>query len=55
MIKQSLPKDETNLFAKATDDSMKTLDEFMQEITLMTGTDQADKENNNGWILGTSI
>lgn len=46
VIKQSLPKDETNLFAEATDDSMKTLDEFMQEITLMTGTDEADEDEN---------
>lgn len=44
VTKLSLPKDESNLFAETTDNSIKTLDEFMQEITLMTGTDEADED-----------
>lgn len=44
VTKLSLPKDESNLFAETSDNSIKTLDEFMQEITLMTGTDEADED-----------
>ncbi len=47
VIKASLQKDETNLFAEASDNAVKTLDEFMQEITLMTDkdTDKEDEKN----------
>jgi DNA helicase-2/ATP-dependent DNA helicase PcrA len=46
VTKESLPKDESDMFAQQTDNSIKTLDEFMQEITLMTGTDDADEDEN---------
>lgn len=44
VIKQTLPEGDNGLFAGQTDQSIKTLDEFMQEITLMTGTDDADDD-----------
>lgn len=49
VIKSSLQKDETNLFAEASDNAIKTLDEFMQEITLMTDkdTDKDDEKNSD--------
>lgn len=46
VTKLSLPKDETDMFAEVTDKGIRTLDEFMQEITLMTGTDDADDDDN---------
>lgn len=45
IIKSTLQKDETNLFASETNDSLKTLDEFMQEITLLTNVDKEDEKN----------
>lgn len=47
LIKATLPKDETGLFAEPTDDTLKTLDEFMQEITLLTSVDQEDEKDTN--------
>lgn len=46
ITKLSLPKDETDMFAQHADSGIRTLDEFMQEITLMTGTDDADDDEN---------
>ena len=45
VIKASLQKDEENLFADETDTKLKTLDEFMQEITLLTDKDKDDDKN----------
>lgn len=50
IIKQSLPSDGNSLFSETTDHQLKTLDEFMQEITLMTGTDDADEDENKDKI-----
>lgn len=50
VIKQTLPKDESDMFARQFDTGLKTLDEFMQEITLMTGTDEADEDDNQDKI-----
>ncbi len=47
ITKASLPKDETNLFVANADNSIKTLDEFMQEITLLTSVDKADEKDND--------
>ncbi len=46
VTKLSLPKDESDMFAQQADTGIRTLDEFMQEITLMTGTDDADDDEN---------
>ncbi len=46
ITKLSLPKDETDMFAQTADGGIRTLDEFMQEITLLTGTDDADDDEN---------
>jgi DNA helicase-2/ATP-dependent DNA helicase PcrA len=46
VTKLSLPKDENDMFAEQADAGIRTLDEFMQEITLMTGTDDADDDEN---------
>lgn len=48
VIKATLPKDESDLFVTQTDDSLKTLDEFMQEITLLTSVDKEDEKDENG-------
>ncbi|MEO6302923.1 MAG: UvrD-helicase domain-containing protein [Bacteroidia bacterium] len=45
VIKASLQKDDTNLFAEQSDTSLKTLDEFMQEITLLTDKDTKEDKN----------
>jgi DNA helicase-2/ATP-dependent DNA helicase PcrA len=45
IIKSTLQKDETNLFAEQSDQTLKTLDEFMQEITLLTNVDKEDEKN----------
>jgi len=49
VMKASLQKDDNSLFAEAADNTVKTLDEFMQEITLMTDkdTDKDDEKNND--------
>lgn len=47
VIKASLQKDEENLFAEETDKKLKTLDEFMQEITLLTDVDKDKDDENN--------
>lgn len=46
ITKLSLPTEEGNMFSQQIDTSLRTLDEFMQEITLMTGTDDADDDEN---------
>jgi DNA helicase-2/ATP-dependent DNA helicase PcrA len=46
VTKESLPKDEADMFAQATDKTIRTLDEFMQEITLMTDSDKEDDDEN---------
>jgi DNA helicase II / ATP-dependent DNA helicase PcrA len=45
VIKDTLPKDESDMFAQSADKQLRTLDEFMQEITLMTDADKDDDEN----------
>ena len=47
VIKPLLQKDDSNLFAEATDNSLKTLDEFMQEITLLTDVDKDKEDDKN--------
>ena len=46
VTKLSLPTEEGNMFSQQIDTGIRTLDEFMQEITLMTGTDDADDDEN---------
>ncbi len=47
VVKPLLNKDDTSLFAQQQDVSIKTLDEFMQEITLLTDADKnADDDKN---------
>ncbi|HWY11205.1 MAG TPA: 3'-5' exonuclease, partial [Bacteroidia bacterium] len=46
ITKLSLPTDESNMFTQQIDTGIRTLDEFMQEITLLTGTDDADDDEN---------
>lgn len=47
VVKPLLNKDDTSLFAQQQDVSLKTLDEFMQEITLLTDADKnADDDKN---------
>lgn len=48
VIKATLPKDENDLFVEQTDVNLKTLDEFMQEITLLTSVDKEDEKDENG-------
>jgi len=50
ITKLSLPTDEGNMFSEQIDKGIRTLDEFMQEITLMTGTDDADSEENKDTV-----
>lgn len=50
ITKLSLPTEEGNMFAEQIDKGIRTLDEFMQEITLMTGTDDADSEENKDTV-----
>jgi DNA helicase-2/ATP-dependent DNA helicase PcrA len=47
VTKESLPKDETDMFAQTTDKTLRTLDEFMQEITLLTDADKEDEDEKN--------
>ncbi|MES2681859.1 MAG: UvrD-helicase domain-containing protein [Bacteroidota bacterium] len=47
IIKQSLKKEETELQLIPADTSIKTLDEFMQEITLLTSVDKEDEKDAN--------
>ena len=47
VIKQSLEKDETQLFAEQSNNELKTLDEFMQEITLLTDVDKESDDERN--------
>jgi DNA helicase II / ATP-dependent DNA helicase PcrA len=47
VIKQSLKKEETELQLKPADTAIKTLDEFMQEITLLTSVDKEDEKDAN--------
>jgi len=47
VIKLSLQKEETGLFVAPGDNQIKTLDEFMQEITLLTSVDKADEKEKN--------
>jgi DNA helicase-2/ATP-dependent DNA helicase PcrA len=47
IIKQSLQKEETELALPEADTSVKTLDEFMQEITLLTSVDKEDEKDTN--------
>ncbi len=58
VMKESLPKDETDAFANSTDKELRTLDEFMQDISLLTDVDKDDKsgkaeENKNTVSLMT--
>lgn len=46
-VKDFLEKDEGNLFAADTDKKLKTLDEFMQEITLLTDVDKETEDEKN--------
>lgn len=48
VIKSTLPKDETDLFVNQTDTEIKTLDEFMQDISLLTSVDKEDEKDENG-------
>lgn len=45
VIKATLPKNESDLFVNQTDTSLKTLDEFMQEISLLTSVDKEDEKD----------
>lgn len=45
ITKASLPKDDKDLFLAQNDNSIKTLDEFMQEITLLTSVDKEDEKD----------
>jgi len=47
IIKPELQKNETELAAGEVDTSVKTLDEFMQEITLLTSVDKEDEKDTN--------
>lgn len=49
VIKATLPKAEesADLFVTEPNNQLRTLDEFMQEITLLTGTDQEDEKDEN--------
>lgn len=47
IIKQSLVKDESQLFAEHSNNDLKTLDEFMQEITLLTDIDKESDDERN--------
>ena len=47
IIKQSLTKDTESLLGEASDQELKTLDEFMQEITLLTSVDKEDEKDTN--------
>ncbi len=47
IIKQSLVKDESQLFAEQSNNDLKTLDEFMQEITLLTDVDKESDDERN--------
>jgi len=47
VIKQSLKKEETELQLIPADTAIKTLDEFMQEITLLTSVDKEDEKDAN--------
>ncbi len=50
ITKLSLSTEEGNISAEQINKSIRTLDEFMQEITLMTGTDDADSEENKDTV-----
>ncbi len=48
LIKTTLPKEEGgDLFTGESDNNLKTLDEFMQEITLLTSVDKEDEKDTN--------
>jgi DNA helicase-2/ATP-dependent DNA helicase PcrA len=47
IIKNTLPKNEEDLFAEKSDNKLKTLDEFMQEITLLTDVDKESDDEKN--------
>jgi DNA helicase II / ATP-dependent DNA helicase PcrA len=47
VIKDTLTHSENELFSESADKSLKTLDEFMQEITLLTDVDKEDDEERN--------
>ena len=47
IIKESLQTDTTQLFAEQTNKQLKTLDEFMQEITLLTDVDKESDDERN--------
>ncbi len=47
VVKPLLNKEEDSLFAEQQDQSLKTLDEFMQDITLMTDADKNADEDKN--------
>ncbi len=47
VIKQSLQKDNGELQLMPPDNTIKTLDEFMQEITLLTSVDKEDEKDTN--------
>ncbi|MDX2174544.1 MAG: 3'-5' exonuclease [Bacteroidota bacterium] len=47
IVKESLEVDTTNLFAEQTNKQLKTLDEFMQEITLLTDVDKESDDERN--------
>lgn len=47
VVKPLLNKDDSSLFAEQNDTSIKTLDEFMQEITLLTDADKNAEDDKN--------
>jgi DNA helicase II / ATP-dependent DNA helicase PcrA len=47
VIKLSLQKDESGLFVEPSNNEIKTLDEFMQEITLLTSVDKEEEKEEN--------
>lgn len=53
IIKATLPKNESDLFVNQTDTSLKTLDEFMQEISLLTSVDKEDEKEGDKVSLMT--
>lgn len=47
VIKSSIPTPDTESVPETTDNSIKTLDEFMQEIALLTSVDKEDEKDEN--------
>jgi DNA helicase II / ATP-dependent DNA helicase PcrA len=53
VIKLALQKDDSSLFTEQADNKLKTLDEFMQEITLLTNVDKEDDKDTDKVSLMT--